>query len=85
MLGISVLALISRQKLAAMHYDLEQGRRFMLAAGLITISLVHAETNTFFHARNPFAWEASTKTRRREPRRRPSRDICGILDGRMAA
>jgi PhzF family phenazine biosynthesis protein len=50
-----VLALISRQKLAAMHYELEQGGRLMTAAGLITISLVHAETNTLFHARNPFA------------------------------
>jgi PhzF family phenazine biosynthesis protein len=50
-----VLALTSRQKLAAMHYDLEQGRQFMMAAGLVTISLVHAETSTRFHARNPFA------------------------------
>jgi PhzF family phenazine biosynthesis protein len=50
-----VLALTSRQKLAAMHYDLEHGRRIMTAAGLITISLVHAETDTRFHARNPFA------------------------------
>jgi PhzF family phenazine biosynthesis protein len=50
-----VLALTSRQKLAAMHYDLEQGRRLMTAAGLITISLVQAETSTRFHARNPFA------------------------------
>ena len=50
-----VVALTSRQKLAAMRYELEQGRRFMTAAGLITISLVHAETNTRFHARNPFA------------------------------
>jgi PhzF family phenazine biosynthesis protein len=50
-----VLALNSRKKLAAMRYDLEQGRRLMAAAGLITISLVHAETDTRFHARNPFA------------------------------
>src|SRR4030081_2488477 len=50
-----VLALLRRQNLAAMHYDLEQGRLLMIAAGLITISLVHAETNTLFHARNPFA------------------------------
>ncbi|MGY4435374.1 PhzF family phenazine biosynthesis protein [Bradyrhizobium sp. F1.13.1] len=50
-----VLALASRQKLAAMHYDLEQGRQLMTAAGLVTISLVHAETDTLFHARNPFA------------------------------
>jgi PhzF family phenazine biosynthesis protein len=50
-----VLALTSRQKLAAMHYDLERGRQLMTAARLVTISLVHAETNTRFHARNPFA------------------------------
>ena len=50
-----VLALTNRQKLAAMHYDLEQGRRFMTANGIVTVSLVHAETNTLFHARNPFA------------------------------
>lgn len=50
-----VLALTTRQKLAAMHYDQEQGRQFMMANGIVTISLVHAETNTFFHARNPFA------------------------------
>lgn len=50
-----VLALANRQRLAAMNYDLERGRQFMTAAGLITISLVHAETETRFHARNPFA------------------------------
>jgi PhzF family phenazine biosynthesis protein len=50
-----VLALSSRRKLAAMRYDLERGRRLMTAAGLITISLVSAETDTRFHARNPFA------------------------------
>jgi PhzF family phenazine biosynthesis protein len=50
-----VLALTSRQKLAAMHYDLERGRRLMTAAGLVTISLIQAETDTRFHARNPFA------------------------------
>ena len=50
-----VLALTSRQRLAAMHYDLERGRQLMTAAGLVTISLVHAETDTRFHARNPFA------------------------------
>src|SRR4051812_3247170 len=39
-----VLALTSRQKLAAMQYDLEHGRRFMIAAGFVTVALVHAET-----------------------------------------
>ncbi len=50
-----VLALASRSRLAGMHYELEQGRKFMTAAGLVTINLVHAETDTLFHARNPFA------------------------------
>jgi PhzF family phenazine biosynthesis protein len=50
-----VLALSNRQKLAAMHYDLEQGRQLMTANGIVTVSLVHAETKTLFHARNPFA------------------------------
>lgn len=50
-----VLALTSRQKLAAMTYDLDHGRRLMTAAGLVTIALVHAESDTLFHARNPFA------------------------------
>ena len=38
-----------------MHYHLDAGRRLMLAAGLVTVSLVHAETASLFHARNPFA------------------------------
>jgi PhzF family phenazine biosynthesis protein len=50
-----VLALSSRQTLAAMQNDLERRQRFMIAAGIVTISLVQAETNTLFHARNPFA------------------------------
>jgi PhzF family phenazine biosynthesis protein len=50
-----VLALKSRQALAGMHYDLEHGRRFMTANRIVTVSLVHAETDTLFHARNPFA------------------------------
>ena len=50
-----MLALASRQKLAAMRYDQEKGRRFMTESGIVTISLVHAETDTLFHARNPFA------------------------------
>ena len=50
-----VLALSSREKLSAMHYDLEAGRSLMTAAGIVTISLIHAETANLFHARNPFA------------------------------
>lgn len=50
-----VLALQSRATLAAMQYDLEAGRRLMTTAGLITISLVYAESPRLFHTRNPFA------------------------------
>ena len=50
-----VLALTSRERLAAMHYDLEAGRILMTRAGIVTISLIHAETASLFHARNPFA------------------------------
>jgi len=50
-----VLALATREKLAAMSYDLDAGRALFNNAGLVTISLVHAETPQQFHARNPFA------------------------------
>jgi PhzF family phenazine biosynthesis protein len=50
-----VLALADRRKLAAMQYDLAVGRSLMLAEDLLTISLVHSETPTLWHARNPFA------------------------------
>lgn len=50
-----ILALTSRRRLSEMRYDMAVGRRLMLAAGLATISLVHAETARRFHARNPFA------------------------------
>ena len=38
-----------------MHFDLEAGRSLMTAAGIGTISFVHAESASLFHARNPFA------------------------------
>jgi PhzF family phenazine biosynthesis protein len=50
-----VLALKSRAHLAAMTYDLDAGRAFMNREGLVTVSLVHAETPQLFHTRNPFA------------------------------
>lgn len=50
-----VLALKERGRLKAMAYDLEAGARLMKEAGLVTISLVHAESAQVFHARNPFA------------------------------
>lgn len=50
-----VLALKDRVRLAAMTYDLGAGRSFMNDNGLVTISLIYAETPQLFHARNPFA------------------------------
>lgn len=50
-----MLALASRSRLADMKYDLEVGADLMRRWGLATISLVHAETPSLFHARNPFA------------------------------
>ena len=50
-----VLALASRRTLSRMHYDLVAGRTLMAAAGIVTINLVHAETDTLFHVRNAFA------------------------------
>lgn len=50
-----VLALKDRAALSAMRYDLTAGQALMRKQGWVTISLVHAETNRLFHARNPFA------------------------------
>lgn len=49
------LALGDRRRLAAMRYDLNDGRELMLANGLATISLLQAEAPDLFHARNAFA------------------------------
>lgn len=50
-----VLALTSRETLAAMAYDLAKGRTFMNANNLVTITLVYMESPDRFHVRNPFA------------------------------
>lgn len=50
-----VLALRSRALLARMRYDLDAGRQFMRAGGLVTVLLAYAETPQLFHTRNPFA------------------------------
>ncbi|WP_265462986.1 PhzF family phenazine biosynthesis protein [Aeromonas salmonicida] len=51
-----VLALNSRAALAAMEYELEQGRTLMRREGLVTILLAHAARDQLFHTRNPFAY-----------------------------
>lgn len=51
-----VLALHSRAALAAMCYELAQGRALMQAQGWVTVLLVHAAGERHFHSRNPFAY-----------------------------
>lgn len=50
-----LLALRSRERLAAMRYDFGAGCRLMRDAGWITLALVWAESAQRFHARNAFA------------------------------
>lgn len=50
-----LLALRNRELLAAMHYDLGEGRTFMRREGFITVILAYAETARLFHTRNAFA------------------------------
>ncbi len=50
-----VIGLASREKLAAMRYDLEAGRLLMNLEGIVTVVLAWAESPQLFHTRNPFA------------------------------
>lgn len=50
-----LLALKDRHRLAQMAYDLDEGRAFMNANGLVTIMLVWAAGDRLFHVRNAFA------------------------------
>lgn len=49
-----VLALRDRGTLSAMRYDLDQGRDLARRNGIVTFTLLYAETPQLFHARNPF-------------------------------
>lgn len=51
-----VLPLKERTALAAMHYELAQGRALMQTYGWVTILLVYTEGEQLFHTRNPFAY-----------------------------
>jgi len=50
-----IVCLNSRSALSRMKYQLDDGRQFMLGAGLVTVMFVYPETNQLFHSRNPFA------------------------------
>jgi PhzF family phenazine biosynthesis protein len=54
--GHLVLALKDRARLKAMHYDQEAGRMLMVRENWATILLVWAESEQYFHTRNPFAF-----------------------------
>lgn len=49
-----ILAVAMRARLRALDYDFERLKATMLAHGLTTVDLVWCETQTVFHARNPF-------------------------------
>lgn len=50
-----LLALRNRNTLAAMDYDLHQGRTLMAEADLVGIHLIHIDQSGIVHARNAFA------------------------------
>jgi PhzF family phenazine biosynthesis protein len=49
-----ILALRERGVLSAMRYDIDKGRDLARQEGIVTFSLLYAETPQIFHARNPF-------------------------------
>lgn len=49
-----VLAAAHPQRLAALQYDFEQLKALMLREGITTLQLIWRESDTVFHARNPF-------------------------------
>lgn len=53
--GHIMIALKSREQLAAMHYDLNKGRDLMRRYGIVTIMLVFIEGDSAFTVRNAFA------------------------------
>jgi len=51
-----LIALNSREKLKAMHYDQQAGQQLMSAENWGTVLLIFAEGPQRFHSRNPFAY-----------------------------
>lgn len=49
-----VVPLASRARLAELSYDFDRLRELMAAHDLTTVQVLHRETDTVFHARNPF-------------------------------
>ena len=80
-----VLALNSRAALAAMHYQMAEGRTLMQQAGLVTILLAYAAREQLFHTRNPFAYGGVYEDPPPVPPPRPLPVTCGICTGLTAA
>lgn len=49
-----VLAAVSRERLANLHYDFERLKTLMLSENLTTVQLIWRESDSLVHARNPF-------------------------------
>lgn len=49
-----IVAASSRERLASLDYDFERLQRLMLARDWTTVQLVHRESPSLFHARDPF-------------------------------
>jgi PhzF family phenazine biosynthesis protein len=49
-----VIAAVSRDRLRNLDYDFERLRPLMLARDWTTLQLIHRESDTLFHARDPF-------------------------------
>lgn len=78
-----VFALHDRARLAAMAYDLNEGRDMMRLHKLVTIMLVHIEGDRAFSVRNAFASGGVWKTPRLAQRQRLLPVIYVIAAGRM--
>lgn len=50
-----VLAVKTRDALRNFHYDFDEGRQWMLQAGITTVLVAFSETRQLFHTRNAFA------------------------------
>ena len=71
-----VLAVRTRERLAALDYDFDRLAALMAARDWTTLQLVWRESADRFHARNPFPPGGWSRTRRREPPRRRSAATC---------
>ncbi len=80
-----VLALNSRAALAAMHYQMAEGRTLMQQEGLVTILLAYAPASSCFIPATPLPMVACMRIPLPEPPPRPLPVTCEICTGPTAA